>query len=149
MEHYWTLISTDDMGYMLLTDIKGRPLTHMKDETFNPFHIFDNITSIAVMMEVITELEPCGIKQNKHLTEMLPEYYSSLNVYVININAYNESGILVPVVLHATKMKPVIKKYVTAKIIVPDYDDDFSEIETPPLLRNELLLPQHNQDILQ
>ena len=141
MEHYWTLISTDEMGYMLLTDTRGIPLVHMKADAFNPFDVFEGITSVAVMMELITKFEPAGIKQNKRLTEMLPDYYSSLKVFKLSVTLQDESGTPHMIMVNATKMKPGIKKYITARILIPDdIEKEYDEIKIPPIMRETELI---------
>jgi hypothetical protein len=119
MEHYATLISTDDLGYLLLTDNKGVPLLHGHDGTINQWNMFPFVTKVTVLDELITLFEPEGMKWFKRLKEMYIEYMTTKQVLKIEVEL-DET----PVVIFAVQMKAGIKKYVTAKAVWLDENNE-------------------------
>lgn len=124
MEHMITLVSTDDLGYMLVTDERGVPLEHLSEEQLNPWAVFPNVTNLTTLEVLITKLDPVGIKWEKRIKEMLYDYMTDKKILKISVPAGSEV-----VVIHVVKMKAGITKYITKNLNYLNLNDHSDEVE--------------------
>lgn len=110
-EKYFILFDTETGTYIQCNEFGEINTTYIINEMISGWDIFTDVEDKETMNKVLQVFDPKGIKRNKHLVEMLPDYIKDNKVKKLSVNVNNQL-----VTVYGVLVKPGIRKYITLKL---------------------------------